>query len=112
MSRFDEEMEKYRAQMNEVAPEGYEDGWLVREAQRLGPNIYNADAALVSCSDAEELARVKATFQKRFGGGLDEQELEAAVNRVCQERMGSQRRKYRAVFYYLLTIELNKGFED
>ena len=106
MSKFNEELEKYRVQLQEVAPE-YSDGWLEREAQRLGPNIYDADASLVSCTDAEEIGRVKAAFQKRFDGTLDEQDLDTAVHTVCQ-KMASQRRKYRAVFYYMLTMELGR----
>lgn len=108
MSRFNEEMEKYRAQMDEIALEGgYQDGFLEREAERLGPNIYDADASLVSCTDKAEIDRVKATFNKRFDG-LDEALLEDAIQYVCNIDMAGQKRKYRAVFYYILTVRLGQ----
>ena len=105
MSRFDEEMDKYRAQMGEILGDAtYQDGWLVREAERLGPNIYNADAALVSCSDRAELDRVAAAFIKRFEG-IDADKVDQAITTVCA-LMSGVKRKYRAVFYYLVTVEL------
>jgi hypothetical protein len=79
---------------------------LEREAQRLGPNIYDADASLVACSDQAELDRVAKTFMNRFEG-IDADELDQAISRVCQLMSGTPR-KYRAVFYFFLTLELGK----
>lgn len=111
MSRFDEEMDKYRAQMGEVIGDAtYQDGWLEREAQRLGPNIYDADASLVSCTDREELDRVAHTFIKRFEG-IDPDKVDQAITTVCA-LMSGVKRKYRAVFYYLVTVELGHLEEE
>ena len=105
MSRFDEEMNKYRAQMGEILGDAtYQDGWLQREAERLGPNIYDADASLVSCSDQAELDRVAKAFLKRFEG-IDADKVDQAITSVCA-LMSGVKRKYRAVFYYLVTVQL------
>jgi hypothetical protein len=107
MSRFDEELDKYRAQMAEVLGDAtYQDGWLVREAERLGPNIYDADASLVATSDRTELDRVAAAFIKRFEG-IDADQVDQAITTVAA-LMSGVKRKYRAVFYYLVTVELGR----
>ena len=65
------------------------------------------DTALVSCSDPKELATVKKNFLIKKLGLKDGPGLDAAVQKVC-ERMKAERRKSRAVFYYLLVKDLGK----
>ncbi|WP_287417995.1 DUF2853 family protein [Oceanithermus sp.] len=65
------------------------------------------DTALVSCSDPKELATVKKNFLIKKLGLQDGPGLDAAVQKVC-ERMKAERRKSRAVFYYLLVKDLGR----
>ena len=74
----------------------------------LGPSIYLPDASKVSTSDKAELDRVKRRFCVRKLGVTDEQKIDSAIQKVADQLGRSNRHKYRAVFYYLLTKELNK----
>lgn len=71
-----------------------------------GPSIYNADAECVSCSDASETDRVKENFlAKKLG--ITGAEADKAVEDICEQMGTSNRKKYRAVFYYLLVEKFN-----
>jgi len=65
------------------------------------------DAAYVSCSDVKELETVKKNFLIKKLGLKDGAKLDEAIKKVC-ERMKGERRKPRAVFYYLLIKDLGK----
>jgi len=75
----------------------------------LGIALRSRDASLVSCSDDNELARIRDGFcMKKLG--LSKEAAEAAVKAVC-EMMKDERIKPRITFYYLLAREtgtLNK----
>jgi len=66
-----------------------------------------SDTALVSCSDPKELETVKKNFLIKKLGLKDSPKLDEAVKKVC-EQMKAERRKSRAVFYYLLTKDMGK----
>lgn len=69
----------------------------------LGPSIYNADSATVSCSDETELQRLIDNFLvKKLGLKKSNDEMMAAVKEVCAQLGTSNKNKYRAMFYYLL----------
>ena len=71
-----------------------------------GPSIYNADSECVSCSDSAETGRVKDGFlAKKLG--VTGAKADEAVAYVCEKMGTSNRKKYRAVFYYLLVEKLN-----
>ncbi|NNK20803.1 MAG: DUF2853 family protein [Flavobacteriaceae bacterium] len=74
----------------------------------LGPSIYKRDAANVSGSDDKELARVKHNFLIRKLGLEDNEALDRAIAEVIEEYGVSERTKYRAVVYYLLTKKFGK----
>jgi len=74
----------------------------------LGPSIYNKDSETVSCSDANELNRVKENFAKKKLGVTDEGAIDVALKKVCETMGSSNRNKYRALFYALLAKELGK----
>jgi hypothetical protein len=103
MSKFDEAMDTYRAQLGAIMGD-YDDALLTSVAQGLGPSIYLADASLVSCSDDEEKQRVKTNFLIGKLGLEDNGDLDGYIETVCQQMGSSNRNKYRAVFYYLLTV--------
>jgi hypothetical protein len=109
MSKFDEAMATYKASLNDkVGVSSIDEGLLNAVAKGLGPSIYNADSSKVSCSDQEELDRVKNNFLiKKLGLG-DGAELDAAIKEVCEAYGSSNPNKYRAVFYYLLVQKFGK----
>ena len=107
MSKFDEALERYEGEMRNIGV-AVNAGLLKAVAKGLGPSIYNADASKVSCSNAEELNRVKTNFLIKKLGLRDSPTLDAAIQEVCQKFGSSNRNKYRAVFYYMLVKKFGK----
>ena len=73
-----------------------------------GPAIYNADAATVAGSQAAELETVKNNFLIKKLGLADSPELMDGINAVIEQYGKSERNKYHAVVYYLLTKHFGK----
>ncbi|NKB29311.1 MAG: DUF2853 family protein [Rhodobacteraceae bacterium] len=73
-----------------------------------GPAIYNADASTVAGTDASELETVKENFLMKKLGLPDGPNLMAAINSVIDTYGRSERNKYRAVVYYMLTKHFGK----
>jgi hypothetical protein len=73
-----------------------------------GPSIYNADSSTVSGTDEKELATVKNNFLIKKLGLKDGPELDKAIASVIEQYGKSNKNKYRAVFYYLLTKHFKK----
>ncbi len=73
-----------------------------------GPAIYNADAATVAGSQESELETVKKNFLMKKLGLADGPELMEAIDSVIETYGRSERNKYRAVVYYLLTRHFGK----
>jgi len=73
-----------------------------------GPAIYDADASTVASSQPGELETVKNNFLIKKLGLSDGPELDAAIAQVVETYGQSERNKYRAVFYYLLTKHFGK----
>jgi len=72
----------------------------------LGPSIYKEDAELVSSSNKEELETVKKNFLiKKLGLEKNEEVFDAAIAKVIETLGSSNKKKYRALFYYLLVQE-------
>jgi len=75
-------------------------------AKGLGPSIYKEDAELVSSSNKEELETVKKNFLiKKLGLEKNEEVFDAAIAKVIETLGSSNKKKYRALFYYLLVKE-------
>ena len=73
-----------------------------------GPSIYNSDSATVSGSSKGEIETVRKNFLVRKLGLPDSPDLAKAID-GCVETYGrSNRTKYRAVLYYLLTKHFGK----
>ena len=68
-----------------------------------GPSIYNADASTVAVSQSGELETVKNNFLIKKLGLSDGPELKAAIEKAVDTYGRSERNKYRAVLYYMLT---------
>lgn len=107
MSKFEEAMETYKAEMKKLGVSVDED-LLTKVAKGLGPSIYNRDASLVSSTDVEELNRVKENFLIKKLGLSDGDNLDEAIKEVVDTFGSSNRNKHRAIFYYLLTKKFNK----
>lgn len=105
MSKFDEAVEKYSADLKDIGV-AFNAELLSAVAKGLGPSIYNQDSSMVACSDAEELARVKTNFLIGKLGLADGPALDDALKAVCSQY--DKRFKYRAVMYYLLVEKFGK----
>ncbi len=107
MSKFDEMMVKYQDALKSTGKSAVNADQLTKVAKGLGPSIYLRDASMVSCSDQNELDRVKANFLTKKLGMTDEAAMDAAIKSVCAEYNSNQ--KLRAVFYYMLLQKLGKS---
>lgn len=73
-----------------------------------GPAIYNDDASTVAGSQKEELETIKKNFLMKKLGLKDSSDLDAALDSVIETYGKSERNKYRAVVYYMLTKHFGK----
>lgn len=73
-----------------------------------GPSIYNADASTVASSQPSELETVKNNFLIKKLGLADGPDLDAAIAKAVETYGKSERNKYRAVVYYMLTKHFGK----
>lgn len=73
-----------------------------------GPAIYNADASTVAGSQAAELETVKNNFLIKKLGLKDSADLDSAIKATLDTYGQSERSKYRAVVYYMLTKHFGK----
>lgn len=73
-----------------------------------GPAIYNADASTVAATQPDEIETVKNNFLIKKLGLSDGPQLDDAINAVLKTYGQSERNKYRAVVYYMLTKHFGK----
>lgn len=108
MSKRDDLIAKYADDLKNKLGMNPDMDLLTKVTIGCGPSIYNADAATVSGSDQGELDTVKNNFLIKKLGLKDSPELDKAID-TCMEAYGkSNRSKYRAVVYYMLTKHFNK----
>jgi len=108
MASFVEAMEELKNEMSKLGINDYDENLLTAIARSQGPSIYLEDAKRVSCSDKEELGRVKNNFLIRKLGMNDGPSLDEAIQKVCDQLGSSNRNKFRIIFYYLLVKNLGK----
>ena len=108
MSKRDELIAKYASDLKEKCGVNPDMDLLTKVTVGLGPSIYNADAATVSGSDESELNTVKQNFLIKKLGLSDGANLDKGIDAVMETYGKSNRNKYRAVVYYLLTKHFNK----
>ncbi len=108
MSKRDELIAKYAADLKDKCGVNPDMDLLTKVTVGLGPSIYNADAATVSGSDESELNTVKNNFLIKKLGLSDGADLDKAIDAVMETYGKSNRNKYRAVVYYLLTKHFKK----
>ncbi|MGB0186755.1 MAG: DUF2853 family protein [Flavobacteriaceae bacterium] len=73
-----------------------------------GPSIYDNDASTVSGTDSSEIETVRNNFLINRLGLSDSPKLDEGINKVLDLYGKSNRNKYRAVVYYLLTKHFGK----
>ncbi|MEJ6396631.1 DUF2853 family protein [Yoonia sp. 208BN28-4] len=73
-----------------------------------GPSIYNADAQTVAGSQTSELETVKNNFLIKKLGLPDDEHLMGGIQQALTTYGRSERNKYRAVIYYMLTKHFGK----
>ncbi len=108
MSQRDDLIEKYAGDLRTKCGVEPDMDLLTKVTIGLGPSIYNADSETVASSQPSELETVKANFLIKKLGLSDGPELDSAIASVVDTYGKSERNKYRAVFYYLLTKHFGK----
>jgi len=108
MSKRDDLIALYTKELKDKCGVTAKQDLLTKVTIGCGPSIYNADASTVGCSSAGELETVKTNFLMKKLGLKDGPELDKAIKEVCGQMGSSNRNKYRAMFYYLLTLKFNK----
>lgn len=108
MSKRDDLIAKYAADLKEKCGVKADMDLLTKVTIGCGPSIYNRDASTVSASDPKELETVKKNFLIKKLGLTDGPALDEAISAVMDQYGRSVRAKYRAVVYYLLTKHFGK----
>ncbi|MEM1129534.1 MAG: DUF2853 family protein [Pseudomonadota bacterium] len=103
MGTRDDLIAKYASDLKEKCGLTPDMDLLTKVTVGLGPAIYNDDASTVASSDASELETVKKNFLIGKLGLADGPDLDAGIAKAVETYGASERNKYRAVFYYLLT---------
>ncbi len=108
MSKRDELIVKYVADLKDKCAVTADMDLLTKVTIGCGPSIYNKDASTVSGTDEKELATVKNNFLIKKLGLKDNSDLDKGIDAVMEKYGRSNRNKYRAVVYYLLTKHFRK----
>ena len=102
MTKRDELIAKYAADLKEKCGLTADMDLLTKVTKGCGPTIYDNDASTVSASDKKEMERIKKNFLVKKLGLTADAGLDAGLAAVVDQYGRSNRNKYRAVFYYLL----------
>ena len=108
MGKRDELIAKYAEDLKTKCKMVPDMALLTKVTIGCGPSVYDKDASTVSASDASELATVKANFLIKKLGLADGPALDSAISAVIDTYGRSERSKYRAVVYYMLTKHFGK----
>ena len=107
MNKFEEKVAKYSRFMEDKGL-NFDSDLLKAVTKGLGPSIYKVDAETVSGSEAKELATVRNNFLIKKLGLEDSPALDASMAEVLEAIGKSERKKYRAVVYYMLMEKFSK----
>ncbi len=108
MSKRDELIAKYADDLANKCKVTPDIALLTKVTIGCGPAIYSADSETVAASDNAELLRVKVNFLIKKLGLPDSPALMDAIQAVVETYGRSERNKYRAVIYYMLTKHFGK----
>ena len=111
MSKRDDLIAKYAEQMKDKLGMTPDMDLLTKVTVGCGPSIYNADSSKVAATDPSEVATVKNNFLIKKHGLSDNAATDSGLASVLEAY--TERTKYRAVVYYMLTkhfgLESNYG---
>ena len=108
MGRRDELIAKYADDLRNKCGMEPDMDLLTKVTIGCGPAIYDADASTVAGSQPSELETVKKNFLMKKLGLADSDDLMGAIDSVIETYGRSERNKYRAVIYYMLTKHFGK----
>jgi len=108
MGRRDDLIARYASDLREKCGVEPDMDLLRKVTIGCGPSIYNADASTVAATQQHELDTVRRNFLVKRLGLSDGQDLHDAIDAVIEQYGRSERNKYRAVVYYLLTRHFGK----
>lgn len=108
MSKRDELIEKYAADIKDKFGQTPDMDLLTKVTIGLGPSIYNLDASKVSGGDEKELETVKNNYLIKKLGMSDSSDLMDAIKSVLDKYGASNKNKHRAVVYYMLCRHFKK----
>jgi hypothetical protein len=108
MSKRDDLIVKYAADLKEKCGVTPDMALLTKVVIGCGPAIYNPDAATVSGSQQSELDTVKNNFLIKKLGLKEGADLDKGIDAVLEKYGRSNKNKYRAVVYYLLAVHFKK----
>jgi hypothetical protein len=103
MGKRDELIQRYAEDLRNKCGMTPDMDLLTKVTIGCGPSIYNADSATVAASQPGELETVKDNFLVKKLGLGDGPELMEAIDSAIETYGRSERNKYRAVLYYMLT---------
>ena len=103
MSKRDELIEVYASDLKNKLGVTPDMDLLRKVTIGCGPSIYNKDSSTVAGSDKSELETVKNNFLIKKHGLSESQDLDGAIASVIEKYGKSERNKFRAVVYYMLT---------
>ena len=108
MGRREELIEKYADDLRTKCGVEPDMDLLTKVTIGCGPSIYRADASTVASSQVHELETVRKNFLIKKLGLSDSPALMEGINAAIETYGQSERNKYRAVMYYLLTKHFGK----
>ena len=108
MSKRDDLIAKYAEDLKNKCKVVPDMALLTKVTIGCGPAIYSQDSETVAASDKSEIERVKVNFLMKKLGLADGPALMDAINAVIDTYGRSERNKYRAVVYYMLTKHFGK----
>jgi hypothetical protein len=108
MSKRDELIAKYADDLRNKCKMDPDMALLTKVTIGCGPAIYNNDAQTVAGTDPSELETVKKNFLIKKLGLSDSPALMEGINAALDTYGRSERNKYRAVVYYMLTKHFGK----
>lgn len=108
MSKRDDLIAKYADDLKNKCGMSPDMDLLTKVTIGCGPSIYNADASTVAGSQESELETVKNNFLIKKLGLADGPQLMDGINSAIETYGKSERSKYRAVIYYMLTKHFGK----
>lgn len=81
---------------------------LTKVTTSCGPSIFNPDSSIIGGTQQSEIVTVKKNFLIKKLGLDDSPALKAGIDSVLEQYGKSNKNKYRAVVYYLLTLHFKR----